>query len=466
MIGVIVVFNNCSDKNANVSDDISEKTEPKSIIKNSTVLPNNALSVSQNQVLNIENEVQYLKVKNNADKKIELKSGSMLSFPKNCFVDKNGKPIKGEVDIAFEEFLTPGSIIASQIDMTYNQDGEKINFESAGMFRILAFKDNNPVFIAPEKTIKIGLPTNDESSGFNTYYSPSNGGDWNYLEDSKCEKKPNDISNNTSISLDNNSSKHVEPIAPSAYKNNGKYFDLQLYTNDKLLGVVWEYAGDKKEEDPAINPEWQSEEWTSASIKPLEGATNGVYEISLIGKTKSISTIARPVYKGKVLDAANQEFNEDLKVFNQMIEQQKNFEKQQKAENAMMRFVEVNRLGLYNYDRQLKYPNMVELYADFNFGTDTLKNYPISVYLITGNDLAVVKYVPETYSLFRYSTEDVNKLIAILPNQEVLTFSQKSFKNEVPKNSNNKPKDYLFNLKKTGVFAKDASDLDKLIKSL
>ncbi len=408
-------------------------------------------------------------VTNSKGREIELPSGTFIKIPANCFVDAGGKRIDGDVELAFEEFLSPGSIISSQIIMKYDSGGIVRDFESAGMFRINAFRDGKEVLLAKNKSIDVNLVTNDSDTDFNTYYSTHDGSDWQFLEKSKAQpnQRKKETAERSAAILKNTAS----PTKPQAYKANGRYFDLNLnkaYTHDlkNLLGVVWEYAGSNEKLDPAVNKTNFNRAWDFVSILPQEGDKRGIYTIVLQSKDTGIKTIARPVFRGSVLDAENEEFAAELGEFNKRMETAREEQKQAIAEAPFMRLVSVKNLGLYNYDRQYKYEDMIPVLANFNFGADSLKNYPISVYLITGNGMAVIKYPPHDWDKFMYSRPDVNKLIAILPDQEICTFSAKRFEKEGPVFPKTQPGKFTFKLQHTGVKATNSSDIDRIINTI
>jgi len=424
---------------------------------------------SRDYTYSFEDESQKFIIQNSKPREIHLPSGTLIKIPANCFVDENGNNIKGDVDLSFEEFLSPGSIIASQINMKYDSAGKVSNFESAGMFRINAYKDSKEVFIAKNKSIGVDLATSDTDKNFNAYYSTKNGDDWKYLDKSSATEntlKQEEIAKSTDL-LNNN----IKPLQPLPYSANGKYFDLNLnrtHTRDlkSLLGVVWEYAGADKKNDPAVSKTNFNRNWDYVSILPADGDKRGVYEITLQDKDTTIKTVARPVFRGAVLDAESELFAKELGEFNTRMEQAKNEQKQALAESSFLRTIQVKNLGLYNYDRQYHAPDMTPVYANFNFGADSLKNYPISVYLITGNGLAVIKYPPHDWTKFAYSRKDINKMIAILPNQEICTFSATRFKKEGPVFPENAPGNFTFKLNHTGIKATNSKNIDQVLNTI
>jgi hypothetical protein len=70
---------------------------------------------------------------------IMYSSGSVLLFPPDAFVDKNGNVVKGNINIKYREFSNPVDQFLSGIPMDYDSGGVKYTFESAGMCDIQAF---------------------------------------------------------------------------------------------------------------------------------------------------------------------------------------------------------------------------------------------------------------------------------------------------------------------------------------
>ncbi|MBS1635336.1 MAG: hypothetical protein JST26_05390 [Bacteroidetes bacterium] len=415
------------------------------------------------------NEAKAFSLQGSRAREIYLASGTHIEIPENCFVDAAGKRIIGTVDLSFEEFLTPGSIITSQISMKYDSAGTSSDFESAGMFRIGATQNGQEVYIAPGKTIRVSLATVDTDKGYKSYYSTHDGSDWSYLDKSK--PVPNEKKKESIAAAKDVLANTPKPMKPIAYSANGKYFDLNLslaYTSDlkSLLGVVWEYAGDNKKNDPAQNKSQYGKDWDFVNIIPAEGSKRGVYDIVLQNKDTTVKTTARPVFRGAVLDAENELFTAELGEFNKRMAAARQEQEQAIAEASFLRVINIKNMGLYNYDRQYHNSDAIPILANFNFGADSLKKYPISVFLITGNGMAVIKYPPHDWEKFMYVRKDINKLIAILPNQEICTLTAKEFAHEAPVFPVDKPGKYTFKLNHTGVMASSAKDIDKIISGL
>lgn len=464
LLFISVVLWSCSD-----STEKKDDTAQNQLADNISSSVNSQNSFKRDFTYNFAEDKKSFTFPNRKQQEFYLASGTVIQVPQNCFVDKSGTVVSGDIDLFFEEFLSAGSIISSQINMKYDSAGHKSNFESAGMFRINAFQKGEILFIAQGKSINVSLATTDTDRNFNSYYSTANGDDWTYLNNSDAVPNTRKEEN---LKLAQEQLKDTPlPIKPLPYSADGKYFDLNLkqsYTYDlkSLLGIVWEYAGNDKKKDPAVNKTNLNREWDYVNIIPSQGDKRGVYDIILQNRDTTIKTSARPVFRGAVLDAENEQFAAEIGSFNQRMNQIKNQQKQSAAESSFLRVIAVKNLGLYNYDRQYHEENMTPVLANFNFGTDSLKDYPIAVYLITGNGMAVICYPPHDWEKFMYARKDLNKLIAILPNQEICTFSARRFKKEGPSFPENRPGKYTFKLVHTGVKANNAKDIDQVLSTI
>ncbi len=115
------------------------------------------------------------------DTVITTKSGSQIKIAANSFVDENGNPLNGIVDIKYREFHDVIDIFMSGIPMTYDSAGTQYHFESAGMFEIKGFQNQEEVFISNASPITVLLASKQEGERFNIYKLDDKNGDWSYL---------------------------------------------------------------------------------------------------------------------------------------------------------------------------------------------------------------------------------------------------------------------------------------------
>ena len=121
-------------------------------------------------------------------------TGSEITIPASAFIDANGNPVKGKVEIRYREFHDVADLIVCGIPMTYNDKGEETTFESAGMIQIFGYQDGEPVYIHPDKEIDVKMASNDPSTKFNLYVLEKGKKDWTYLgKDKVVSEDKNDV---------------------------------------------------------------------------------------------------------------------------------------------------------------------------------------------------------------------------------------------------------------------------------
>lgn len=101
--------------------------------------------------------------------KIEHPSGTVIEIPENAFVDKNGNPVTGDVQVSYIEYRDPVDFILGNIPMDYHQDGENFVFNSGGMFKIKATHQGEEVFLGKDKNINLDFPLTENLPDLNFY---------------------------------------------------------------------------------------------------------------------------------------------------------------------------------------------------------------------------------------------------------------------------------------------------------
>ena len=67
---------------------------------------------------------------------LELENGTKVFIPANCFIDENGDPYNGDIELEYSEFHSIADAIASGIPMENSENGEKGNLSTAGMIEL------------------------------------------------------------------------------------------------------------------------------------------------------------------------------------------------------------------------------------------------------------------------------------------------------------------------------------------
>lgn len=101
--------------------------------------------------------------------KLEYPSGTIIAIPENAFVDKNGNPVVGEVNLNYIEYRDPVDFILGNIPMEYHHDGENFIFNSGGMFKIKATHNGEEIFLDKDKNIELDFPLTDDLPDLNFY---------------------------------------------------------------------------------------------------------------------------------------------------------------------------------------------------------------------------------------------------------------------------------------------------------
>jgi hypothetical protein len=264
---------------------------------------------------------------------IMYSSGSVLLFPPDAFVDKNGNVVKGNINIKYREFSNPVDQFLSGIPMDYDSGGVKYTFESAGMVDIQAFKNGEPLFVNKNKKPEINLATSNIDQAQNLYYLDTVSQQW--VNRGKSEilvlgKSNLQVKNPVAETED-----VPKPVQP--YKvdeelpiikvtiDSGSFAELMAYNNLK-------FQLDKSEN--RFNGEDSKIVWDDIKLK--KGSQYGMYNIQFIKASekinKSVEYKVRPVLEEKDYAKAIRIYDNQLKKYNQKIEDRKMADKANKAQ--------------------------------------------------------------------------------------------------------------------------------------
>lgn len=369
--------------------------------------------------------VPYHEMKVTAEKggNLSLDNGTIIEIPKDAFVDKNGKVVTGEVEIAYREFHNAAEIIASGIPMT-DKTGQKY-MQTAGMFEVKGSVADEAVAIADGKSLNVKMASFvDDGQNYDFFYFDEATGEWQTQGTAKPQE-------NTAkaAKLQKLPKLPEQPVKPQAPKKEVEQFEFNVnYKKFPELkayeGVMWQYAGNDPKKDPTNN-EWVfNEDWPDMILKK---AGNGNYEIELSSDTKEFVMEVKPVLEGKNLQKAMAEFDKRQEKYKEIKEARKQEEERLAQEADFLRSFQVQQFGVYNWD-VWKQPQRMLVKASFDFGQDSYDFNKISVFLITADNRSVVRYYPQDFDKFSFNPNDNNEMVAILPNNKMGVFSKEDFK--------------------------------------
>lgn len=110
-------------------------------------------------------ESQYFEIDNIKDNVISGKNGTIIVFPKNCFLDKNGTKVEGNIKIELTESLSLNEMILS--NLTTSSNGNLL--QTDGMIYFNATKDSEQLKIDKSNPIHIEIPTKKRQDNMSAY---------------------------------------------------------------------------------------------------------------------------------------------------------------------------------------------------------------------------------------------------------------------------------------------------------
>jgi hypothetical protein len=255
-------------------------------------------------------------------------SGSIVLFPPNSLLDKNGKIVSGEVKVIYREFADPVDFFVSGIPMNYDSAGKEHIFESSAMCEINAYQGRDPLFVNPKIRPEVNLASANNDPAHNLYFLDTAQRKWvgrgkDVITDvSKISEQ--DEKNETSMSLQTvylDEPAPVKPLKASGERPNfvidipeNHVAELQAYHNLKF-----EIHPDQKNYDPKeADIIWDN-------VKIENGKKAGTYLVTFINTKQQVTYLTRPVFEGADYDAA-------LKIFEQ---RNKKYQKWKKERLAM-----------------------------------------------------------------------------------------------------------------------------------
>lgn len=120
-------------------------------------------------------------VDNSQSSTLQFESGTTISIPPNAVVDKDGRPVKGNYDLVYQEFRDAADIVYSGIPMTFSSSGTDYNFSSVGMYEVRANQNGKELQL--NKPIQIDFNATDVKADVGFFQMDDKTGEWEKLED-------------------------------------------------------------------------------------------------------------------------------------------------------------------------------------------------------------------------------------------------------------------------------------------
>lgn len=386
--------------------------------------------------------IQHFTINASKGDSLILPNCGSIIISKNAFVDLKGNPIKGKVDVEWQEFHSLGEIIASGIPMKYDSAGVENDFESGGMFTISASQNNETVQLAPGKSAKVNLASIQDTPCYNFYELDERTGDWSYIttESSEPIEQPvekvgeveelTDVQSQTILDVD---------------LDTRKFPELQ-----ELEIVGW------KPKERLSEKSLRKLQMRNAKLRLVQTSTNEL-AIELITKKDTTNYLVEPY----LVEQAMVDSKSKLARMNEEMAEAKKYE-DAIEKSVVMRSIEIENFGTYNWDRIYKLPNVKQVVAHYDF-PKRLSSKLISLYLISPDDNAVIKCDASGGNTVLFEPSRRNCWVAIFPDNELFVVSNEGF-NEARVTENGD--ECTFTFEKTGIILQSPRDITNYLKVL
>lgn len=178
--------------------------------------------------LDLKNKSSVFLIDPSLSQTITGPEGTVIIFPENSFVDKNGNRITTDVKISLLECYDIAAMIGSKLSTTSN--GKLL--ETAGMVDIQASSNGEEVFLADDVRYDIQFPKKEEKEGFKLFYGQRNAqGQINWIEDptaSITASAAPSIPSTATTSVDNPDNCFIQ-INKSNFRRNNKVAEMDYF---------------------------------------------------------------------------------------------------------------------------------------------------------------------------------------------------------------------------------------------
>ena len=185
----VVIQNDTTNSILNQSDETDSNEVANNQIKEELTIP-----AKQEQAINhilgghklwIEPKIQNFSFSNEKGATIEGEDGMLVIIPENAFVNKDGNPVKGNVEFKLLEAFGISEMVLYNLKTVSN--GSPL--ESGGMFYLEASLNGTPLRVNPKRPLYIEIPTVEKKEGMMAFNGESNRqGEINWVNPKPLEK--------------------------------------------------------------------------------------------------------------------------------------------------------------------------------------------------------------------------------------------------------------------------------------
>lgn len=403
--------------------------------------------------LNPPMELAEIDAENGGDIQIKNSKGSVVSVPKNCLVDSLRHPISGKVKISYREFHDVAGIFLSGIPMDYDAAGMIKRFETAGMFELRAEQNGRQVYVDSGKTIRVNFAGRITGSDYHLFYLDETlTRNWHFVGDEKGLANPekrnllgNRRENNLKIPLGKEYFTFNYMAALDVFYNDNEKLIEQNRNNPATRTKISEYGLTHTNIYNYQRIDFEGKKMMASMLiwKNISGKTFPAWS----AKSESVLTpLGGNEYEVKIDDKSGNIFTAKIEAFMPIKslfaftaqEWQANYDKnmrkirEDEARIAKLadvyRTMEINKFGIYNYDRYLNDENALTINADFKFDRDpgVMKN--IEICYVSGSNRSLVKFPYDKWNEFILLPDKNAKLFALIADNYLAVYDVQSYR--------------------------------------
>jgi len=134
------------------------------------------LWVNGYRVDDLSNQAEHISVDNSKGAVFQAKSGSIIHIPAMAVLDAQGNPVSGNYTIDYTEYRDPAQIAFSGLPMNFLEQGTNFAFNSAGMYEIRGYQNNQPLQL--QEAITVDFNCTDQIRDLNFYALDQQTGNW------------------------------------------------------------------------------------------------------------------------------------------------------------------------------------------------------------------------------------------------------------------------------------------------
>ncbi len=360
------------------------------------------------QVFSFENATGFVK---------KTTRQSIISIPANAFVLEDGTPVKGQLDVSFQEIFNPAEIILSGIPMNVQNKGQTVPFISDGMFSIAASSQGKKARLAEGKNISVSVPSVKKDTDFDFWYFNDTKGEWENTGDRLTTYTPGQVLEKSSainpeqtlafqqslapagdptkpiakpLTKETTSQQLKKPLPPVKHNPNDFVFNIAASYKDypelaSFKNVLWKPVLDLNSQERVALKNGMEKFGANVSLTCKDQDLQ-VYAISYGSKTIE----AQPVFIGSDKKKAAANYQARMQAYTETLKAEESAKKQ--AEKASEEYAKnynmfaVNKMGVYNCDKFYSYAGQKDNYT-FRCDKEPVKQH---VFAILKNNQGVI----------------------------------------------------------------------------